>query len=670
MAEGSTSEPRQRATASGNSRGLQAVNQARSGANHHDCQAYGEALRHASLPAMLASGTLGARQSLLECTHILDLDGVSLQNIPRQIIWIQRDAAARSRARYLSYVVNFCMKAVIFVIVCLIIRFFFDFQIQAADSDEQPIESKARNKGSENRSGSNESINGSVLAVEESIARFVKEALTAHHVLQPQPGTPAYKQMYEEMVATETRRHFEWCRLHKCETWAAGANVTIQADVGWNCELTWSVSSHLCIGVALWLLLSGRLAHLKRLSTPSKNGNRVRDKKLRECPFKCGQTLEANLIKAHMRDCHLRTKWCHACRSHVLLKNFGRHEKMECPGRNMLCPDCGSEVDANAIADHADACPGCEVQCTCGIKCRERRLDDHLWACGEARVVCPDCSLGMIQADMMAHVCPAIVKCNSCIVCCNIFEDEPPAAFLHRGERVCNHFHTCLSCASTIANGNVPQCPECRSCVDGARAVASHLVIKEALDTSQPDQLVGNGFKMVLSCSRPSRARVERVRDSRNPPRIGETLWLSPLMIHFTHDTINPVFGDGKPILQTVENIIRGILDVDDIPRVKVVWLPSEERFYVAGTYNRRLCAYRLLAIYVPGKFRRIKVQVASLDDPTVHFREKKTTACQGRFVHVRVGKRRSWPTVGISVDDTTWQHAQDLITSLAEPLT
>ena len=43
-----------------------------------------------------------------------------------------------------------------------------------------------------------------------------------------------------------------------------------------------------------------------------------------------------------------------------------------------------------------------------------------------------------------------------------------------------------------------------------------------------------------------------------------------------------------------------------------------------AGTFNRRLCVYRLLALFFPKFFNMIKVRMVGKNhDPKVHFDEK-----------------------------------------------
>lgn len=100
---------------------------------------------------------------------------------------------------------------------------------------------------------------------------------------------------------------------------------------------------------------------------------------------------------------------------------------------------------------------------------------------------------------------------------------------------------------------------------------------------------------------------------------------------------------------------------IEDISHFQVVCLQDEERFYVAGTFSRRLCAYRLLAIYALIKLRLIKVHAVPVVDPCVHFDERKTTQRQAQFAYVRQGREDlgpklvSTPTTQAGNKQKTW---------------
>ena len=51
----------------------------------------------------------------------------------------------------------------------------------------------------------------------------------------------------------------------------------------------------------------------------------------------------------------------------------------------------------------------------------------------------------------------------------------------------------------------------------------------------------------------------------------------------------------------------RSAQEPQQLETIDVVW--HEDQIYVAGTFNRRLCMYRLLAIFHPSRFGWIQVR-------------------------------------------------------------
>lgn len=160
-------------------------------------------------------------------------------------------------------------------------------------------------------------------------------------------------------------------------------------------------------------------------------------------------------------------------------------------------------------------------------------------------------------------------------------------------------------------------------------------------------------------------------------------LKVSPLELRFTHDTVKDFFKpfkDGgvqrpeKAILDSIRELLG-----KRIPRklecLDVCW--HEGLLYVAGTGNRRLTMWRLLAIFRAGAYARIKVRVVTKDDPWIKFAEKHTTLCEGRWVGVRnrgaalflVGRQRE-KDEGWSLEHpeslydpgVQWKEARDLL--------
>jgi len=169
-----------------------------------------------------------------------------------------------------------------------------------------------------------------------------------------------------------------------------------------------------------------------------------------------------------------------------------------------------------------------------------------------------------------------------------------------------------------------------------------------------------------LESKRPAAPRITAEK------RYWEPFFISPLDVHFAHDTIKDAFRPPYPsILETLRKLATGSLQTQEVECIRVVWSEELEwrkgkgdnRWYVAGTFNRRLCMYRLLCIFFPERWRRIQVQRVPND--SVHWtlqsgRHKYSTECQGDAVEIRPGK-----FVGKTEDSVKWPEASDLLRSL-----
>jgi len=126
---------------------------------------------------------------------------------------------------------------------------------------------------------------------------------------------------------------------------------------------------------------------------------------------------------------------------------------------------------------------------------------------------------------------------------------------------------------------------------------------------------------------------------------------LSPLDIHFTHNNIDEYFsndqgGKGPHLLETLRACLKDEIP-DKVDMIDVIWHAG--KVYVAGTYNRRLCVWRLLTLLLPERFKLLKVRfVPERDKQKVfHFKSgetKLTTECEGDWIEIRwqrfVGKQ------------------------------
>eukprot|EP00927_Polykrikos_kofoidii_P058449 TRINITY_DN5297_c0_g1_i1.p1 TRINITY_DN5297_c0_g1~~TRINITY_DN5297_c0_g1_i1.p1 ORF type:complete len:1029 (-),score=202.14 TRINITY_DN5297_c0_g1_i1:321-3407(-) len=132
--------------------------------------------------------------------------------------------------------------------------------------------------------------------------------------------------------------------------------------------------------------------------------------------------------------------------------------------------------------------------------------------------------------------------------------------------------------------------------------------------------------------------------------RPGRSFWISPLDIHFTHNNINPKFTQDSNFTQDLSllDTLRECLGKSGVPkpveRIDVIW--HEDKVYVAGTFNRRLCVHRLLAIFFN---RKVRVEfVLQSRKEKVFMRgdgqTKLSTECGGNWIEVRYSKESGGP--------------------------
>eukprot|EP00931_Biecheleriopsis_adriatica_P012820 TRINITY_DN11407_c0_g1_i1.p1 TRINITY_DN11407_c0_g1~~TRINITY_DN11407_c0_g1_i1.p1 ORF type:complete len:640 (-),score=119.93 TRINITY_DN11407_c0_g1_i1:13-1932(-) len=158
----------------------------------------------------------------------------------------------------------------------------------------------------------------------------------------------------------------------------------------------------------------------------------------------------------------------------------------------------------------------------------------------------------------------------------------------------------------------------------------------------------------------------------RPPPKKGDTFkgsehWISPLDIHFTQDSVSHKFGDwtdeetrvrirDKTLLDTVRECLENRRAPKRVEAVEVVW--HKGQIYLAGSFNRRLCCWRLLTLYT-SCFSQIKVRFRGEEekDRGFNWKDRFTTDCNGHWVRVRhpqgdlyVGKR-------IQTDPAWWHN-------------
>ncbi|CAK9118519.1 unnamed protein product [Durusdinium trenchii] len=87
-----------------------------------------------------------------------------------------------------------------------------------------------------------------------------------------------------------------------------------------------------------------------------------------------------------------------------------------------------------------------------------------------------------------------------------------------------------------------------------------------------------------------------------------------------------------------------------------------KNQLYVAGTFNRRLCMYRLLALFATERFGLIKVRVKHHEDLKSKLAQCFTTECEGRYVSIRSNETIDPLQVGQTPHELHWPEAVRLL--------
>ncbi|CAE8660216.1 unnamed protein product, partial [Polarella glacialis] len=145
-----------------------------------------------------------------------------------------------------------------------------------------------------------------------------------------------------------------------------------------------------------------------------------------------------------------------------------------------------------------------------------------------------------------------------------------------------------------------------------------------------------------------------------------DKFWVSANDVHFTHNYISDHFQpitlkDGtkihnKKILDNVEDFAAATGIPTELEQIDVVW--KKDRWFVAGTFNRRLCMYRLLTLFVPEKFPKIQLRRVPHESVKWEYfgRHKYSTECRG--VWVQVGGQHSNKYVDKTDEKLQWPDA------------
>ncbi len=439
--------------------------------------------------------------------------------------------------------------------------------------------------------------------------------------------------------------------------------------------------------------------------------------KTSKCEF-CGEELpkNSNVRKRHMKKCPKRPIFCDRdhCRMRIPADRFDIHLAEECESREVECPQCGEDtIPFWRLDDHTKTeCRRRAVPCThthsagCTWTGAFEDRSRHLLTCPYTTTECPQCMEIFPQYQRATHKCKQVPPHEDCMVCFESWEalasrGSMPAILLLDGRRscVCKSYLTCIQCAEQVLSGataenKTPVCPFCRKACNLIAPVSRDLLLSGSKSSC--------ASKKQLPARRPPRdddAAFEFTDPLCRPPvasRVGRTFWVSPLDIRFTHDSVKALFRDyydqnekahrcHQGILDSLREVLRqqaaGLVPVS-LECLDVCWAdpqaqatsasssggpsppapgktlpPRHPRLYLAGTGNRRLTMWRLLALYRPHQFSLIKVRIVDRADPRVKFDEKCTTQNDGRSICVRgCGK------VGLSKSELTWKEARDVL--------
>ncbi|CAE8627439.1 unnamed protein product [Polarella glacialis] len=419
---------------------------------------------------------------------------------------------------------------------------------------------------------------------------------------------------------------------------------------------------------------------------------------LARCVF-CQEQVAKSAMKKHKkRDCVERIVECERCEAQMpyrLLEEPGgslppeEHGITDCEKGLTSCELCGASCERGALALHqASTCPQAEGCCWRGPRSAAAA---HESSCPFANVTCTWCLERVQQRHMPGHRCPSVHATDLCIVCAEDFASllatgVPPALLLQGSIQACRHILCCASCASKCQEHGAPKCPACQHPFDAVAAAPIHLLSNRTRIVSQNDGATSSSTAMpdLASTSTAPPAMLGLSHPAPPPPMPprakmlpGTSWFVSPLQIHFTQQSVSPVFRpfwkDGAlradlSILHSARELLLG-MDTE-VPRpleiLDVVWHPVPktqdsddqvgELLFVAGSFNRRLCMHRLLAIFAPARFGLVKVQVKDREAlGQAYWDSKFTTRCYGNYVEVRAGPGRY---VGCQASEVQWPEA------------
>ena len=80
-------------------------------------------------------------------------------------------------------------------------------------------------------------------------------------------------------------------------------------------------------------------------------------------------------------------------------------------------------------------------------------------------------------------------------------------------------------------------------------------------------------------------------------------------IIYFTHSKLRKKFSDGKIVEETFKQVLDGLVKIEDLPKIKVMYDPTSDRYISMN--NRRLWVFKQLNSL--GKLPTIMVQTENI---------------------------------------------------------
>lgn len=238
---------------------------------------------------------------------------------------------------------------------------------------------------------------------------------------------------------------------------------------------------------------------------------------------RCAEEVPKNTMRVYRKQhCRCRDVLCDACDVRLRQSELEEHRRVECAEIAEPCELCQLTVKRRMMARHTlSECRMRIASCPhhpCSWCDFADQLDAHRERCVFAEAACPQCLEVMPAGHMRTHACQRVDKRDECVCCSEAFSC-PPAMLMAGGQRVCKHICMCMQCA-----GKLSSCPLCRIPYDGTTALPIELCVGEV----KPPVRLARVTPELCDCT------------------VGSTHWVSPLDVHFTHDTIHEFFKAGE----------------------------------------------------------------------------------------------------------------------------